>query len=143
MDSACLHARTLFEFFTRPTGNNYYGLDALGMNPLRSALYTNDWAGPLHSFLMHAQDRSKPRQLKSFDPSEPSKDLNRMPVDFAEEVVRLWREMVRLCKHSTSPSVQALELPSQTILDGAIARAKPVVTSRATDGPPLTPLGWP
>jgi len=44
MDSAFLHARTLFEFFTQPTGRNYYGVDQFGITPpLDSPLYQSGW----------------------------------------------------------------------------------------------------
>lgn len=89
MDSAFLHARTLFEFFLKCTSSNYYGADQFLSGPLTSNLYTNDWCVPLHSFLMHAQDRSNPRQLNT---ASGLKDLNQMPVEFAYEILRLWEE---------------------------------------------------
>ena len=65
LDSACLHARTLVEFFVQSTTNNYYGANEFLGRPLVSSCYTNNWIGPLHSFLMHAQDRSHPVPLVS------------------------------------------------------------------------------
>src|SRR5437660_6904924 len=67
MDSAFLHARVLFEFFVHATTDNYYGSNEfLGHSAvLNSDSYTNNWKDPLHKFLMHAQDRSRPTPLKS------------------------------------------------------------------------------
>jgi hypothetical protein len=92
MDSACLHSRALFEFFTKPTGLNYYGCDQFLSkgSPLVSSANTKGWEIPLHGFLMHAQDRSSPVKLRTL--TGRRKDLNRMPVDFAKEILRLWEE---------------------------------------------------
>lgn len=89
MDSAFLHARSLFEFFTQCTKPNHYGANSFLSRPLTSNLY-GDWCGPLHAFLMHAQDRSRPRKLKVAGGA--TKDLNQMPVEFANEILRLWKE---------------------------------------------------
>ncbi len=91
MDSAFLHARVLFEFFLKATDDNHYGCtEFLDPGPvLKSDSYTKDWKRPLHLFLMHAQDRSRPVPLKS---SGEEKDLNQMPVDFARETLKLWEE---------------------------------------------------
>jgi hypothetical protein len=89
MDSAFLHARTLFEFFLNKTGKNYYGYDQFLKTGLKSDKY-GKWAMPLHRHVMHAQTRSQPEQLESL--SGEMKDLNKMPVDFACEVLRLWKE---------------------------------------------------
>src|SRR5258707_8346556 len=59
MDSAFLHARALFEFFVQqPTKNHVSSSGFLG-TVLNSSSYENDWKRPLHTFLMHAQDRSR------------------------------------------------------------------------------------
>jgi len=131
MDSAFLHARTLFEFFLNETTGNYYGCsEFLGAGvKLRSGPhgYTDDWSGPLHSFLMHAQDRSKPRQLQS--PDGP-KDINQMPVDFANEVLRLWKEFEdKLCS-SSDPESQKLGAFARGKREKAIKNAECVVNSK-------------
>jgi len=91
MDSAFLHARVLFEFFVQRTTNHHYGVDQyLGPGAsLTTAIYADNWSGPLHAFLIHGQDRSQPRQLPR---AGGSKDLNRMPLEFAHEILRLWKE---------------------------------------------------
>jgi hypothetical protein len=89
MDSAFLHARTLFEFFVQPpTSNHYSSKEFLGAE-LISHNYSANWKDTLHKFLMHAQDRSRPIPLKN---TGVGKDLNQMPVDFAREILRLWEE---------------------------------------------------
>lgn len=87
MDSAFLHARALFEFFVKQK-NHHSSSEFLG-TVLNSSSYENDWKRPLHTFLMHAGDRSRPAPLNS---SGVKKDLNRMPVDFALEILKLWKE---------------------------------------------------
>jgi hypothetical protein len=89
MDSAFLHARALFEFFVQPTTDNHYGSDRFLGTVLKSDSYSCNWSGPLHTFLMHAQDRSSPRPLKS---AGVDKDLNQMPVEFALEILKLWKD---------------------------------------------------
>lgn len=140
MDSAFLHARTLFEFFTKPTGQNYYGSNAFHVATLSSPLYTGDWVEVLHAYLMHAQNRSNPRQLRSFGGST-TEDLNKMPVDFAKEVVRLWREFIKLLKASTDTNIQALAIPASDSLKGAIANAAHVLNSPMAKKP-ATPITW-
>jgi hypothetical protein len=88
MDSAFLHARTLFEFLTQKTGPNNYGVDQFKISPLQSDLYATGWKPALHAYVMHAQPRDSPQQLQALDGS--LKDLNAMPRDFAREIERLW-----------------------------------------------------
>jgi hypothetical protein len=89
MDSAFLHARTLFEFFTKETNGNHYGCNEFTGKVLPSPKY-DKWAGSLHRHLMHAQTREQTAQLEGF--SDGLKDLNKMPVDFAIEILRLWEQ---------------------------------------------------
>jgi hypothetical protein len=130
MDSAFLHARTLFEFFLNKTGKNYYGCDQFLNIKLESVNYTNDWRGPLHSYLMHAQDRSSPRQLKSL--SGEMKDLNKMPVDFAHEILRLWKEFEEGLGKSGNAEDQQLQKLARGKRKEAIDGALCVVNSTIT-----------
>jgi hypothetical protein len=53
------------------------------------------------------------------------KDLNRMPVDFTREIVRLWRAFIRdLHNHGN-----ALAASAQTVLDDLIAESALVVSN--------------
>src|SRR5579863_1479802 len=127
MDSAFVHARSLFEFFLKPTNRNHYGSNEfLGGTVLVSNSYTNDWKDPLHAFLMHAQDRSSPRPLNS---SGEKKDLNRLPVDFAHEVLRLWKEFEEALGKSTNPADRNLQKLGREKGEEAIRDAKWVVDS--------------
>jgi hypothetical protein len=130
MDSTFLHARTLFEFFLHKTnkkGGNYYGVAPGFLNsPLKSNIYTKDWIGPLHSHLMHAQDRSKSRQLKSRD---GLKALNEMPVYFIEEVLTLWREFETKLEESSDAKRQELGRLARKKREDAIKNARYVLNS--------------
>ena len=128
MDSAFLHARTLFEFFTKETGKNYYGADAfLGPGAvLASSSYTSGWVAPLHSHAMHAQCRSSSVPLNSFG---VAKDLNQMPVDFAREILRLWKEFELMLGKSSDPHAQGLGQLARDKQEEAIKSAECVVNS--------------
>jgi hypothetical protein len=121
LDSASLHARVLFEFFLKQTNDNHYGANEFIGMVLQSNNYTNDWSGPLHSFLMHAQGRSNPVPLRA---TGTMKDLNKMPVEFAQEILRLWKEFeLELIKTKT---------PTNKILyDLAIERRKKAIQHAA------------
>jgi hypothetical protein len=126
LDSACLHARTLFEFFVQSTTNNYYGSNEFLGSPLISTPYKNNWKGPLHSFLMHAQDRSHPAPLQS---SGAQKNLNRMPVDFAWEILRLWEEFEKKLGESSDAKDHELQLIARDQRKKAIEMASSVMRS--------------
>lgn len=128
MDSTFLHARTLFEFLTQRSTSNHYGCDAFGLEPLPSDLYQNDWKQPLHAYMMHAQDRSMPRQLKSFD-SSGNKHLNQMPVDFGREIVRLWKEFANAMRASSEPGIAGLAPTAENLLRDAVNNAAKVARS--------------
>lgn len=91
MDSAFLHARALFEFFTYTQSNSKqrkykviwkdFGLK----EPLISSFY-KDWMLPLHHHLMHLENRLDITNIIN------SKHLKDMVFDFAQEIVRLWRD---------------------------------------------------
>jgi len=128
MDSVFLHARTLFEFFVQPTNNNHYGANDYLGTVLMSDNYTNDWSGPLHNSLMHAQDRSRPVPLMSC--SGVKKDLNQMPVDFAHEILKLWKEFEGMLAKSSVPQIQELARLAREKREEAIKGAECVVDSR-------------
>jgi hypothetical protein len=128
MDSAFLHARTLFEFFLNKTGKNYYGYDKFLKTEVKSDKYGN-WATPLHRHLMHAQIRSQPQQLESL--SGDMKDLNKMPVDFACEVLRLWKEFEEGLGTSGIAKDQELQKLARDKRKEAIDGARCVVNSTA------------
>jgi hypothetical protein len=126
MDSAFLHARTLFEFFVQPTNRNHYGANDYLGTVLMSDSYTNDWSDPLHNSLVHAQDRSKPVPLES---SGVKKDLNKMPVDSAHEILKLWKEFEGMLAKSSVPQIQELARLAREKRKEAIDGAECVVNS--------------
>ena len=129
LDSASLHARTLFEFFTEaPTPNHYSVKDFLGA-PLTSS-YRQKWQGALHGFLMHAQNRSRPAPLES---AGVGKDLNQMPVDFAHEILRLWKEFEDQLGKSSDADAKKLQQLARDKREEAIRGAMCVIKA-ATSG---------
>ncbi len=147
MDSAFLHARTLFEFLTKCTSHNYYGANAFGIAPLVSAAYDGPWKCHLHAALMHAQDRSRKELLKSFD-GLSEKGLHEMPVDFAREVVRLWREFSSALEKMGLADLSSIASDGlATAVREATAVAHSLMAQRSSEiaaKPPVTipPITW-
>jgi len=138
MDSSFLHARTLFEFFTCRTTRNHYGYDAYRISmPLSSTVphvvdtiyLSGGWNSALHAYLMHAQDRTVTQRLIDFD-GTTTKHIKRMPVDFALEVVRLWRAFANQLSLSADPDIQKLGVVTQNILKRAIDQTEDVYTRK-------------
>ncbi|MDZ4654955.1 MAG: hypothetical protein U1F44_03680 [Coriobacteriia bacterium] len=145
MDSAFLHARTLLEFLTKCTSDNYYGCDAFGISRLESQRYGGAWEEHLHAALMHAQDRSETTMLLGFD-GQSRKRLDQMPVDFAKEVVRLWREFAVALGDHDRPTISRLQGVAEKSLEDAIVNADRVANSKVTtahaDGKPISKIRW-
>jgi len=128
MDSAFLHARALFEFFVQRTTNNHHGCNEfLGLGAVLTYSNYDNWRRPLHSFLMHAQDRSNPVPLMSR--SGVTEDLNQMPVDFAHEILELWKEFERMLAKSSVPQVQELMKLARAKRQEAVKGAESVIDS--------------
>jgi hypothetical protein len=126
MDSAFLHARVLFEFFcgTGEWGNYYRCREFVGVDFLKSDCYSN-WAGSLHRGAMHAQGRSGPAPLKSAAGEE--KELKEMPVEFAHEILRLWKEFEERLGKSSAPGDQELQKLAREKRHEAIKNARCVL----------------
>jgi hypothetical protein len=95
LDSVALHVRSLFEFLTKTATINHFGTNNyLGStNVVNSDIYRDDWEGPLHGYLMHSQPRpGRRRKLRSRTGARKKLPLNRMPVEFAEEIIVVWQE---------------------------------------------------
>ncbi len=140
MDSVFLHARTLFEFFTTRTTPNHYGYDAyrvsmipIGATQVPTRYLSNNWSSALHAYLMHAQDRTVTRRLTSFD-GTTTKDIKKMPVDFAQEVVGLWRDFAKQLGLSAIPDIKRLERVALDILKTAIDQTEDVYTRKKVVG---------
>jgi hypothetical protein len=128
MDSAFLHARSLFEFLTAKTTDNHYGYDEFLKSPLDLSPYTKDRMAPLHHYVMHTQDRSKPGPLTAADGT--SKDLNKMPVEFGHEILRLWRRFELALSATGDPNDKKFEELAVKKREEAIKAAATVIESQ-------------
>jgi hypothetical protein len=81
---------------------------------------------------MHAQDRSKSPDVKSFDPAESKKHIKNMPVDFAMEVVRMWRKFACALQTLADEDMQRLGHRAVEILDEAVVAAETVRTNKVS-----------
>jgi hypothetical protein len=70
------------------------------------------------------------------------KDLNKMPLDFAKEIVRLWRELITLLGQHNNPAIKALEQVAIDSLDGAIKAASEVTKNKILVKYHITPINW-
>jgi len=125
MESAFVHARALFEFFVREK------TEVVSHEFLHAGLPSSSykrWKGPLNRYLMHLRDRSSPSRLKS---GEAEKDLNQMPVDFADEALRLWQEFEKKLGASAAPGDRELQEVARAMRRKAIEGAKHVIDSIA------------
>lgn len=97
MDSVFMRSRALFEFLTRDNSkleNRYFYtvLDFGLSKPLKSEMYKK-WTDQIHSHTgIHLQDRTNTNELTTKE--ENNKELNKMPAEFAKEVIRLWQEFI-------------------------------------------------
>ena len=83
---------------------------------------------------MHLKDRRVGQQLTSFDDATV-KDLNRMPVDFGHEVVRLWRMFISDLRNQGGAQ-------ARTVLDKASADAARVVANEVNRRHGISPIEW-
>lgn len=97
-----------------------------------SILYQFHWRRPIHSHMMHAQDRRPVTQLPTYDDHAQTKPLNEMPVDFAKEIVRLWRVFVKDLNNHTNLQFRPIGATAQTALASEINAAKRVRTNDVT-----------
>ncbi len=135
MDSTFLHARALFEFFTRKTTAFFYGYNEFGLeSKIKSSLYENHWSDPLHARLMHLQSRSRSADVKRFDPDDSQKEhIKNMPVDFAKEVVRMWHVFAGALQALEGDQSRALGQRAHEILREALDAAEAVRTNAVTE----------
>lgn len=86
MDSAFVHTRCLFNFFTRSKGGNDVSITAFGPQPYSSQVYT-DWDNPLNQHVLHiSKGRLSPKNLRS------GSHLNEQVENFAREILKLWEQ---------------------------------------------------
>jgi len=91
MDSALVHARCLFEVMTKAAKSQHdVSITELEVPARTSALYSRDssWREPLNRHVMHASPgRSTPSNVID------GRHLNEMVINFALEVLTLWRQV--------------------------------------------------
>ncbi len=132
MDSAFLHARVLFEFFTKErTGSNYYAaVDQFGLPAALVSVSYKQWQRPLHAHLMHAQPRDRTPPLTALDGTK--KDLSEMAPDFAAEIERLWGEFAAELR--TAGKLATADIADRVLVE-ARDQAVPVLTNEMATRP--------
>lgn len=95
LDSALVHARCLFNFFTG-NGHNDVSVQEFGHGPYPSALY-EEWREPLNRHVLHiSRGRLTPTNVGN------NLHLNEMVIEFVNEMLDLW---TRFEKDSADPRV--------------------------------------
>ena len=88
---------------------------------------------------MHAQSRETIGPLRSYFLKEPEKELNKMPVDFGREAVRLWVEFANRLAHSAQSD---LGDAARRIEKEATDDAERVVKSAMSASYGIKPINW-
>jgi len=112
MDSACVHARCLFNFFTLEKGGNDVSVTEFGPAKYSSPVY-DTWREPLNRHVLHiAKGRTTPSNVAS------SGHLNGQVEAFGHEVLRLWDDLIK------DPSADAFRADFQWARDEAVNHAR-------------------
>jgi len=86
MDSAFVHARCLFNFFTRKRRNDI-SITEFGQNSPYKSIIFDTWEESLHRHVLHIKKaRLKPTNLKT------GIHLNEQVENLAREILRLWEQ---------------------------------------------------
>lgn len=124
-DSAFMHARTLFEFFTSDGKNkNNIRIAELGARKYRSNVYSK-WKSALNRHVMHLNyKRLEPSNLKNGIHLKDQVEV------FAHEILKLWKQFEN--DPATQPFHQALAKARQRAIadakNDAAGRIKPLFT---------------
>lgn len=112
-DSAFIHARTLFEFFTSKKRNkNILRIVEFGPSKYRSNIYAK-WKSSLNRHLLHLNEkRLNPNNLKV------NEHLNEQVDVFAREILRLWDQF------ENDPAATLFQPALRKVRERAIADAK-------------------
>ncbi|MEQ0600041.1 hypothetical protein ABLO02_11405, partial [Mycobacterium tuberculosis] len=120
---AALKRRTKRELLVRNDCGAAYRIDLV-------SIY---WRRPIReSYDAHAQDRRPVTWLPTYDDHAQTKPLNEMPVDFAKEIVRLWRVFIKDLNNHTNLQFRPIGATAQTALASEINAAKRVRTNDVT-----------
>ena len=89
MDSAFVHARCLFNFFTHKKGGYDVSVTEFGPRvPYKSLVYEK-WCEPLNRHVLHiSKGRATPNNVNS------SGHLNKQVKAFSDEILRLWDQVI-------------------------------------------------
>lgn len=104
-DSAYIHTRTLYEFFTAKSGGNDIHLEDLGQVKMQSSLY-NKWLEALNRRAMHLS----PGRVKRNNTKEPldSGQLNDQIDNFCHDITSLWLQWVKNDNNRASELIDIL-----------------------------------
>jgi hypothetical protein len=113
----------------------FYGYNEFGLNSkIKSSLYEKHWSDPLHARLMHLQSRPSSADVKRFDPDDSQKEhIKNMPVDFANEVVRMWHVFACALEGLEGDEPKVLGRRAHEILGEALDAAEAVRTNAVTE----------
>lgn len=104
MDSAFVHARCLFEFFTGISSHDVRITDFGPKQQYQSAIY-DDWKEPLNRHVMHI---SKGRLKGNETNIKDNMHLKDKVIEFAEDILRLWEKFEKDPSHQfTSTLIEA------------------------------------
>jgi|SRR3989304_6424289 len=106
-DSAYVHARNLYNFFTKAEPGSDGSITQYAECVISSGLYPNPWKKYLNQYVMHIRNRSGSVAVVN------GKHINMMIQDFADDIKNLWQQWVN---KTTDPKLKA-EL--QDLLDKA------------------------
>lgn len=112
-DSAFMHARTLFEFFTSKGKNsNILRITEFGLRKFKSNVYAK-WKVPLNRHVLHLNEkRLKPNNLKN------GEHLSEQVEVFAKEILKLWEQF------ENDPAAASYRQILKSVRERAIADAK-------------------
>lgn len=87
-DSVYLHARNLFNFFTKQQSKHDISITEFGLKAPFKVPIWNKWEGALNRHVSHiSPGRSNPQNLKA------NGHLNKQIIKFAEEILNLWKQL--------------------------------------------------
>jgi hypothetical protein len=126
-DSAFVHARCLFNFFTSTKSGHDISIVEFGPEPYESSIYEM-WKEPLNRHVLRiAKGRAKPSNLKK------GRHINEQILVFANEILRLWEQF------ETDPSAsdyatnlsKARQCAIQDAANDANGRTKPLFSKES------------
>ncbi|MBI3984182.1 hypothetical protein HY346_02690 [Candidatus Microgenomates bacterium] len=87
-DSVYLHARNLYNFFTKSKSRDDGSITQYGDKVISSPLYPKPWGPALNNRVMHIGNRSNTINIQGVV------HLNDMVQEFAQDITRMWQEWI-------------------------------------------------